>query len=111
MRRKVGLVLLVILALGVVGFSQTAVTPRSVGVLLFDNDTGTTITKLGIIFDKAVTLTTSDIVAFGGEVATLVAISTNFAFIDIVVVPGGTVQITLSGESADAQVASAFWFE
>jgi len=111
MRRKFGLVLLVILALGAVGFAQTAVTPRSVGVLLFDNDTGTTITKLGIIFDKAVTLTTSDIIAFGGEAATLVAISTNFAFIDIVVVPGGTVQITLFGESADAQVASAFWFE
>jgi hypothetical protein len=110
-RRKLGLVLVVVLALGVAGFAQTAVTPRSVSVLLFDNDTGTTVTKLGIIFDKAVTLTTSDIIAFGGEEATLVAASNNYVFIDVVVVPGGTLQITLSGDGADAVVTNAFWFE
>jgi len=110
-RRKLGLVLLVVLVLGVVGLGQTAVTPRSVGVLLFDNSTGTTVSKLGVVFDKAVTLGTSDILAIGGEAATLVAVSNNYVFIDVVVVPGGTLQITLSGEGADATVTGAFWFE
>ena len=111
MRRKLGLVLLLVLALGVVGLAQIAVTPRSVSVFLFDNETGATITKLAIIFDKAITLSTSDVIAFGGEMTTLVAVSNNFAFIDVVVVPGGTVQVTLTGEEADAKVTGAFWFE
>ena len=110
-RRKLGLVLLVVLALAVVGLGQTAVTPRSVGVLLFDNNSGTTISKLGVVFDKTVTFGTSDILAIGGEAATLVAVSNNYVFIDVVVVPGGTLQITLSGEGADATVTNAFWFE
>lgn len=109
--RKLTLVMLLVLALGVVGISQTAVTPRSVGVLLFDNNTGNTVVKLGIVFDKAVSLSTSDVIAWGGQEATLVAVSNNFAFIDVVVVPGGTLQITLSGDGADAVVTSAFWFE
>ena len=111
MRRKLGFVLLVVLVLGMVGLAQTAVTPRSVGILLFYNETGATITKLAIIFDKPVTIALSDIIAFGGEAATLAAISNNYAFIDVVVVPGGTVQITLRGDSADAVVTNAFWFE
>ncbi|GEM_PF-663057 len=118
MIRKLALVMLLVLALGVVGISQTAVTPRSVSVLLFDNNTGNTIAKLGVVFDKAVSFATSDVIAWGalpgawgGEEATLVAISNNFAFIDVVVVPGGTLQITLSGDGADAVVTSAFWFE
>ncbi len=111
MIRKLGLVVLLVLALGVVGISQTPVTPRSVGVLLFDNNTGNTVMKLGIVFDKAVSLTASDVIAWGGEEATLVAVSNNFAFIDVVVVAGGTLQITLSGDGADAVVTSAFWFE
>ena len=113
MRKTLSLVVLLLLALGVVGLAQTAVTPRAVGggVLLFDNSTGATVVKLGIIFDKAVTLTKSDVIAIGGDAATLVAISNNFAFIDVVVVPGGTLQITLSGDEADAAVTGAFWFE
>ncbi|MCD6495017.1 hypothetical protein J7K60_03075 [Candidatus Bipolaricaulota bacterium] len=109
--RRIGLVLLLVLALGIAGLAQVPVVPRSVNVLLFDNGTGVTITKLGIIFDKTVALTTSDVIAFGGEAATLVAASNNFVFIDVVVVPGGTVQITLPDECADAQVSSSFWFE
>lgn len=109
--RKLALVMLLVLALGVVGISQTAVTPRSVSVLLFDNNTGNTVAKLGVVFDKAVSFATSDVIAWGGEEATLVAISNNFAFIDVVVVPGGTLQITLSGEGMDAIVTGAFWFE
>jgi len=110
-KRIVSIVVLIVLVLGTVGFSQISVTPRSVGVLLFDNNTGTTVSKLGVVFDKAVTLGTSDILAIGGEAATLVAVSNNYVFIDVVVVPSGTLQITLSGEGADATVTSAFWFE
>lgn len=110
-RRIACFTLMLVLVLGVVGLAQTAVTPRSVSVLLFDNETGTTVTKLAIIFDKAITLSTSDVIAFGGEMATLVAVSNNFAFIDVIVVPGGTVQVTLSGDGADAVVTNAFWFE
>ena len=106
-----GLTLALVVLVGLVGLAQTVVTPRSIGVLLFDNETGATISKLAIIFDKPVTIALSDIIAFGGEAATLAAISNNYAFIDVVVVPGGTVQITLRGDSADAKVASAFWFE
>jgi len=112
-RRTVSLVVLLMLVLGVVGLAQTVVTPRAVGggVFLFDNSTGATITKLGIIFDKTVTFTKSDVIALGGDAATLVSVSHNYAFIDVVVVPGGTLQVTLSGEGADAVVTSAFWFE
>jgi len=93
------------------GLAQTAVTPRSVGILLFYNETGATITKLAIIFDKPVIIALSDIVAVGGEAATLASISNNYAFIDVVVVPGGTVQVTLRGDSADVKVTSGFWFK
>ena len=112
-RKTVSLVVLLLLVLGAVGLAQTAVTPRAAGesVFLFDNATGATITKLGIVFDKTVTFTKSDVIAIGGDAATLVAISNNFAFIDVVVVPGGTLQVTLSGDRADAVVTSAFWFE
>lgn len=109
--RKFGIVLLLVMAIGVAALAQTAVVPRSVGVFLFDNQTGATITKLGIIFDKTVEFDASNVLAIGGMKATLVAISNNYAFIDVVVVPGGTVQVTLIGEYADATVTSAFWFE
>ncbi len=109
--RKVGLVLLLVVAIGVAAMGQTVVAPRSVGVFLFDNQTGATVTQLGIIFDKAVSFDKSSVIAIGGEEATLVAVSNNYAFINIVVVPGGTVQLMLTGEYADAKVTSAFWFE
>ena len=113
MRKTVSLVVLLLLMLGVVGLAQTTATPRVLGggVFLFDNSTGATITKLGIIFDKTLTLAKSNVIAFGGGATTLVSVSHNYAFIDVVLVPGGTLQITLSGDGADAVVTSAFWFE
>jgi hypothetical protein len=101
-----------LLAVAVLGFGQTAVTPRDVGVLLFDNNTGATAHRLSIIFDKGpVTLATSDIIVFGGGVATLVACSNNFAWIDVIVAPGGTLQIALTGLPAGAKVVTAYWFK
>jgi hypothetical protein len=109
--KRLGIALVLVLTLAVIGSAQVSVVPRTVGVLLFDNDTGSTVTQLGIIFDKTVEFTEADVIAFGGQKATLVAVSNNYAFIDVVVVPGGTLQIMLTGDSADAQVTSAFWFE
>lgn len=124
MRRRFSLLLVLVLLVGVVGLAQTAVEPRAVGggVLLFDNETGGAVTQLVIMFDQVVTLEASDIVAFGGGEVTQVTVS-EVAFpasgaaayslvkIQVEVVAGGTLQLTLSGESADAQVVNAYWFE
>jgi hypothetical protein len=56
-------------------------------------------------------LAKSDFVVTGGDPVTLLASYETFAFVDVMVVPGGTVEITLRGESAGAKVISAFWFE
>jgi hypothetical protein len=69
------------------------------------------VSKIGIVFDKAVKLQASDFLAVGGQGATLVAASNNFVFVDVVVVSGGTLQIILPSEYADALVTNAFWFE
>jgi hypothetical protein len=110
-RRIVSLVLLAVLVIGILGLSQSAVTPRAVGILTFHNDTGETARKLSIVFDKSVALTKFDFVVTGGEPVTLVAMYQTFVFIDVVVVPGGSVQLTLRGDSADAKVNSAYWYE
>lgn len=111
MRRILSLVLLAVLVIGILGFSQSAVTPRAVGMLLFYNDSGATAKKLSIVFDKSVVLTKSDFVVTGGDPVTLIAQYQTFVFIDVMVVPGGTVEITLRGDSADAKATSAYWYE
>jgi len=89
------------------GSAQTAVTPRAAeGVLLFDSETGAEVTRIGILFDGPVTLCTKDIVAIGGEAVTRLDVGTRTAWIDAVVVPGGTLQITVAGNT---QVSSAYW--
>lgn len=122
MRRKFSLLLVLVLLASVIGLAETAVEPRAVGggVLLFDNETRGTITKLVVLFDKVVTLEASDIIAIGGGEATKVTVSEiaftsgaesySLATIEVEVVAGGTLQVTLSGESADAQVVNAYWF-
>jgi hypothetical protein len=109
-RRKLGLLLLAVLVVGLAGFAQTPA-PVTVadGVLSFYNDTGTSVTKLSITFDKAVTIEKADVVV-GEEMATLVALSNTFAFIDILVPPAGTVVVTLKEEDADAVVTASTWF-
>ena len=52
MIKVLGVLLLTVLAVGVLGFAQTAVTPRAAeGVLLFDNETGAEVMRIGILFD------------------------------------------------------------
>ena len=107
MTKILGVVLLAVLAVGVLGVAQTAVTPRAAeGVLLFDNETGAEVPRIGILFDSPITLCTKDIVAIGGEAVTRLDVGVRTAWIDVKVVPGGTLQITLAG---NAQVRSAYW--
>jgi hypothetical protein len=112
-KKTLSLSIVLVLALAIVGFGQSLVKPRVLdgGVLLFDNDSGSQVSKIGIVFDKAVKLQASDFLAVGGQGATLVAASNNFVFVDVVVVSGGTLQIILPSEYADALVTNAFWFE
>jgi len=101
---------LMMLALVIVEAS-TPVIPRSYeNVLLFDNNTGNEAFKLGIIFEQVVPFTLDDIVVFGGEDVSFIVNSTAFAFVDAIVANGGTLQLALSPEYANAVVLGAFWF-
>jgi steroid delta-isomerase-like uncharacterized protein len=107
MTKVLGVLLLAVLAVGVLGVAQTAVTPRAAeGVLLFDNKTGAEVTRIGILFDGPTTLCKGDIVTFGGEEVTRLDVGVRTAWIDVAVVPGGTLLINLAG---NAQVSSAYW--
>lgn len=110
--KKILAVLLGIMVLAsLVAFSQTSVTPRNYSVLLFDNSTGATVTKLAINFDTEITISASDIVVIGGGAVQSVANSTSFVFITVEVYAGGTLQLVLPPEFAGAMVSKAFWFE
>jgi steroid delta-isomerase-like uncharacterized protein len=107
MTKVLSVLLLAILAMGVLGAAQTAVTPRAAeGVLLFDNETGAVVTRIGILFDSPITLCQGDIVAVGGEAVTRLDVGLRTAWIDAVIVPGGTLQVSLTGS---AKVSSAYW--
>ncbi len=111
--KRILLVLLgLVLLAGVVALATTTpVVPRVYeGTLLFDNETGADVIKLAIIFDKVVAFDASDIVVFGGEVPTLINNATQFVFIDVEVVPGGTFQLVLPAGYEDAVVVGAHWF-
>jgi hypothetical protein len=110
--KKILIVLLSLMMLATVtAIASTSVVPRSYeSVLLFDNNTGSEAFKLGIIFEQAVPFTLADIVVFGGEDVLFIVNSTAFAFIDAVVVDGGTLQLALPAEYANAVVLGAYWF-
>lgn len=110
--KKVLAVLLGIMVLaGLVAVAQTTVTPRDYSVLLFDNATGASVSKLAISFDAEVIISASDIVVIGGGAVESVASSTTFVFISVVVYPGGTLQLVLPPEYAGVTIQKAFWFE
>lgn len=110
MKRILVVLLGLALLTGIVAVAAETVAPRVYNVLLFDNATGAQAVKLAIIFDQEVEFDASNIVVIGGGVPTMVAVSTNFAFIDVVVHAGGTLQLVLPPEYADAVVTQAFWF-
>ena len=107
MTKVLSVLLLMVLTVGVLGVAQTAVTPRAAeGALLFDNETGRDVGRLGILFDEPVTLCRGDIVPFGGGAVTRLDVGVRTVWIDAAVVPGGTLLINLPG---NAQVSSAYW--
>ncbi len=109
--RRIVCLLVIAVLFTVAAFAQTSVTPRDVGVLLFDNESGTQVTKIGIVFSEAVKFETSDLIAIGGCESTLVSLSNNYALIDVVVEAGGTLQLTLPSDYTDVEVTNAYWFE
>ena len=115
MKRTLIVLLGLVLLTGVVVTAAEAVVPIVIDgyytFLMFNNDTGTDVAKLTIIFDQEVVFDASDIVVFGGGWPTMVAVSTTFAFIDVEVVAGGTFQLILPEEFSSAKVMNAFWFE
>ncbi len=111
MKRILVVLLGLVLLTSVVAAAVETVTPRVYNVLLFDNATGADATKLAIIFDIPVMFDASNIVVLGGGVPTVIAITENYAFIDVAVVKGGTLQLVLPPDYAGATVTAAFWFD
>jgi len=107
MTKVLSVLLLMVLTVGVLGVAQTAVTPRAAeGALLFANETGADVIRIGILFDGPITLCKGDIVVFGGGTVTRLDVGVRTAWIDAVVVPGGALLVNLAG---DAQLSSAYW--
>ena len=111
MKRILVVLLGLVLLTSVMAAAVETVTPRVYSVLLFDNATGVDVIKLAIIFDQPVMFDASNIIVFGGGVPTVIAITENYAFIDVEVVKGGTLQLVLPPDYSGAKVASAFWFD
>jgi len=110
-KRILAVLLGLVLLTGAIALANTPVTPRVYDdVLMFDNETGADAVKLAIIFDTELTFDASAIIVVGGGMPEMVAISTTFAFIDVPVDQGGTLQLTLPAEYAAAVVSNAFWF-
>ena len=107
MTKVLSVLVLVVLAFGVLGAAQTAVIPRvAEGALLFDNETGTDVVRIGILFDQPTSICRGDVVAFGGGAVTRLDAGVRTVWIDVVVIPGGTLLINLA---SDSQVMSAYW--
>jgi hypothetical protein len=113
MQAKVGIALLIMLFLGCTAMAQTTITSRAVSipggtVYLLDNDSDVTATAIGILFGGSANITLSDIIAFGGGAVTKIQSWGGGAFIDVELVPGGTLQITLVGDNASAKLLAAW---
>ncbi|MFX1412059.1 MAG: hypothetical protein ACFFA6_17075 [Promethearchaeota archaeon] len=111
MKRILVVLLGLVLLTSVVAAAVETVTPRVYNVLLFDNATGADAAKLAIIFDQAVMFDASNIIVFGGGEPTVIAITESYAFIYVDVMKGGTLQLVLPPEYAEANVTAAFWFD
>lgn len=115
MKRTLVLLLGLVLFTGIAVTAAEAVVPIEIdgfySFVFFNNETGVDVSKLTIIFDTEVTFDASDITVFGGGWPTMIAVSTTFAFIDVEVVAGGTLQLIIPAEFEGAKVVSAFWFE
>lgn len=113
MRRALWLVLLATLLFGGTALAQTPLVPRTAEVAggtiyLLDNSSGAAAASIGILFSGSVALEVSDIVAFGGsEVTKIVSWGSGvLAYVDVVA--GGTLQVSLTGDNANATVLMAW---
>lgn len=115
MKRFLIVLLGLMLFMGITSVAQEVAVPIEIEgfytFLFFNNETGGEVSKLALIFDQEVLFDASDIIVFGGGWPSTVAVSTTFAFIDVEVVAGGTLQLILPEAYEDAKVMSAFWFE
>jgi len=111
MTKVLSVLLLAVLAVGVMGSAQTAVTPRTAeGVLLFDNQTGMTVTGINILFEQDVEVDLASVVVVGGGNVTILDVEGRSVWIDVEVEPEGTLSLGLSSDYVGAQIKSAHWF-
>ncbi|MFC2105905.1 ester cyclase [Candidatus Bipolaricaulota bacterium] len=111
MTKGLVVLLLAVLGMGVLGTAQTAVTPRTAdGVLLFDNQTGMTVTGINILFEQDVDVDLANVVVVGGGNVTTLDVEGRSVWIDVEVEPEGTLSLGLSSEYVGAQIKTAHWF-
>jgi len=113
MRRALWLVLLATLLFGGTALAQTALVPRTVEVAggtmyLLDNSSGVAASSIGILFSGSVALEASDIVAFGGSEVTKIVSWGSGVLVYVDVVAGGTLQVSLTGDNANATILMAW---
>jgi len=110
MTKVLGVLLLAMLAVGAMGFAQTAVTPRAVeGVLLFDNQTGMTVAGISILFEQDIDVEPANVVVVGGGNVTTLDVEGRSVWIDVEVEPNGTLSLGLGSEYVGAQIKTAHW--
>ena len=110
MTKVLGVFLLVVLAVGVLGSAQTAVTPQTAeGVLLFDNQTGMTVTGISILFEQDIDVEPTNVVVVGGGNVTTLDVEGRSVWIDVEVEPNGTLSLGLGSEYVGAQIKTAHW--
>ena len=111
MTKGLVVLLLAVLGMGVLGTAQTAVTPRTPeGALLFDNQTGMTVTGIHILFEQDVDVHLANIVVIGGGNVTNLDVEGRSVWIDVEVEPNGTLSLGLGSENASAQIKTAHWY-
>jgi len=117
MRKGLLVVGLLVVLIGVVGLAETKLnlTPEVIGipggaVYLFNNNTGQTQATIVLALASGFTLKTTDIIAFGGgEVTAIRNWGGGLVAVDVKLLAGGTLQITLSGSKASSAITFA-WF-
>jgi len=114
-KRTLVVLLGLLLFASTIAVAQTAVVPEVIEgyrtFLFFNNETGADAYKLAVNFDQAVMFDEFNIITFGGGWPSMIAITEGFAFIDVYVVAGGTLQLILPEAYTDARVVTAYWFE
>ena len=111
MTKILSVLLLAILAIGVLGAAQTAVTPRTAeGVLLYDNQTGLTVAGINVLFEQDIEVALGNVVVVGGGNVTNLDVEGRSVWIDVEVEPNGTLSLGLGVDYVGAAIKTAHWF-